>query len=347
MKSVVKSLGSDNHSGVHPKILAALAQCNSGHSPAYGTDDRTLDVEKLFKQIFGPQSESFFVFNGTAANVLSIKTLLQSHHAVICSEDSHLHMDECGAPEAIAGVKLRPLPTADGKLTPAICEKAMIRGGDQHYSQAKMLTITQPTEVGTLYSYAEMKALGEFCRQHKLYFHVDGARFIHASTQLKKSFKELTVDVGVDVLSFGGTKNGLLFGEAVVFMNALHAKEFKFIRKQAMQLPSKMRFLAAQFEALLQNDLWREISEHECRLAKYLEAKIKKIPQLEITQKVQANSLFVKLPQKWIKPLKKEKFFYIWDEDKFIARWMMSFDSSEKDLDEFFARIQKLSAESR
>ncbi|MCB9026309.1 MAG: threonine aldolase [Bdellovibrionaceae bacterium] len=339
---MVKSLGSDNHSGIHPKILESLTKVNYGHSPSYGTDDLTQEVRALFKNQFGPSAETFFVFNGTAANVLSIKTFLKSYESVICSADSHLNLDECGAPEAIAGCKLLPLPSPEGKITVDQCREALIRGGDQHYSQARMISITQPTELGTLYTYEEMKSLAVFCKENHLYFHIDGARFILAAAQLNKSFKELTEDIGVDVLSFGGTKNGLLFGEAVIVFNKEKTKDLKFFRKQCLQLPSKMRFLSAQFKALFTNELWKEISMKECSMALYLAEKINSIKELEILYNVQVNSVFVKLPKAWVKPLRESHFFYIWNENDWSARWMMSFDIEKNDIDQFVDKILEL-----
>ncbi|MCB0391529.1 MAG: low specificity L-threonine aldolase [Bdellovibrionales bacterium] len=343
---MVKSLGSDNHSGIHPEILEALIQTNYGHSPSYGTDELTEEVYKIFKSHFGEKAETFFVFNGTAANVLSIKCFLKSFESVLCAADSHLNLDECGAPEAISGCKLIPLPSPEGKITVDQCREALIRLGDQHYSQPKMVSITQPTELGTLYSYEEMKALSQFCKENSLYFHIDGARFIHAAHQLNKSFKELTQDIGVDVLSFGGTKNGLLYGEAVIVFSKDKIRDLKFYRKQCLQLPSKMRFLSTQFKALLDRDLWRKISQKECELASYLAEKVASIPEVKVFQKVQANSVFVKLPKEWVKPLRNSHFFYIWNEKDWSARWMMSFDTEREDLDEFVNKILELRGES-
>ena len=341
-----KSLGSDNHSGIHPEILKALTEVNKGHSPSYGTDELTAEVRQLFKKEFGDRAETFFVFNGTAANVLSIKTFLKSYESVICAADSHLNLDECGAPEAIAGCKLITLPSPEGKITADQCREVLIRLGDQHFSQPKMVSITQPTELGTLYSYEEMQKLAQFCKENHLYFHVDGARFIHAASQLDKSFKELTQDIGVDILSFGGTKNGLLYGEAVILFHPDKKKDLKFYRKQSLQLPSKMRFLSAQFKTLLSRNLWQEISSKECELATYLANKVESIPEIKIFQKVEANSVFVKLPKSWIKPLKQSHFFYIWNEKDWSARWMMSFDTEKKDIDNFVNKILELKGES-
>ncbi len=337
-----RSLGSDNHSGIHPLILKAICEANVGHSPSYGTDNFTEEVRQIFKNKFGSRSETLFVFNGTAANVLSIKTFLKSYESVICSDVSHIHLDECGAPEAIAGIKLIALPSKNGKITPEQCEQALIRLGDQHFSQPRMISITQPTELGTLYSFEEMQAFSNFCKSRNLFFHVDGARFIHAAHRLNKSFKELSHDIGVDVLSFGGTKNGLLFGECVVLFDSQRAKDLKFYRKQSLQLPSKMRFLSAQFKAFFENDLWRTISSHECDLAQYLANQVSDISEVKILYPVEANAVFAKFPKEWTKPLKKSHFFYIWDETIWSARWMLSFDSTKSDVDNFIQTLHQL-----
>ena len=336
------SFGSDNHSGVHPQILQALIRANEGHAPSYGTDETTVEAQELFRQHFGP-CETFFVFNGTAANVLCIKSLLKSFESVICSEEAHINVDECGAPEAIAGCKLIPVPSQNGKITPQSIKPFLIRQGDQHMSQVKMISITQPTELGTVYSLEEMKNISDLCKEYNLFFHVDGARFIHATQYLKASFKELSTDLGVDALSFGGTKNGLLFGEAVILFNEQAAKNFKYIRKQNMQLPSKMRFLSAQFIELLSNDLWKEISFQEHQRALELFEVVKDVERIEITQPVQSNAVFPKVPQSWIKPLKKEGFFYVWDERQWILRWMMSFNTTSEDVQSFANRVKELS----
>lgn len=330
------SLGSDNHSGIHPKILNSLQANNMGHSASYGTDPITDKAKKLFKDIFGEHCQSFFVFNGTAANVLALKSLVKSYESIICAEDSHLNVDECGAPENHIGCKLIKLPSPDGKIKAEDILSVIIRRGDQHFSQVKAVSITQPTELGTMYSLDELDEIKKICKENKLYLHIDGARFIYAPTYLNTSFKELCKDV--DALSFGGTKNGLIFGEAVLLFNK--TSDFKFIRKQAMQLPSKMRFLSGQFIELLSTGLYKEIAKNGISLAKYLQEKLCNINELEITQQVQANSVFVKIPKAWVKPLREKFFFYIWDESTFEARLMLSYDSTHEHIDSFVEHLQ-------
>ncbi len=343
---MAKNFASDNNSGALPEMVKAIQKANIDHVHAYGGDEYTESAVKKFKEHFGNDIDVHFVFNGTAANVLSIKAFLKPYEAVLCAETSHLHMDECGAPEALTGCKLRLLPSPDGKIKIADLNKQYIRMGDQHYSQPKMVSITQPTEYGTVYTVEEMKAIGKWAKDHNMFFHVDGARFPNAALSLGKKLKEISKDVGVDVLSFGGTKNGLLFGEAVIFFNTQFSKDFKFHRKQMMQLGSKMRFVAAQFEDYLSNDLWEKTGEHSLHMAKLLRAKLSEIPKVEITQEVQSNAVFAKFPKEWIKPLKDLNFFYVWDENTFEVRLMTTFDTTEEQINNFTNLARELSKRS-
>ncbi|HEY1080286.1 MAG TPA: beta-eliminating lyase-related protein, partial [Bdellovibrio sp.] len=264
------------------------------------------------------------------------------YQAVFCADVSHINVDECGAPEYLAGCKLIPLPTVDGKLSVAELEKAYIRRGDQHFSQGQVLSITQPTELGTTYSLAEMKDLITWAQSKKMYVHIDGARFTNAVTHLKKSFKELTADLGVDVLSFGGTKNGLMMGEAVIFFNKELAADFKYIRKQSAQLPSKTRFIACQFQAYLEHDLWQKISEHSLGMAHYLYESVQNIPGVKVRGVPQSNAVFATIPSQWVKKLRENYFFYVWDENTFECRWMTSWDTQKEDIDGFTAVLKEL-----
>lgn len=335
------SFASDNASGVHPQILEAIIKVNGGHLISYGMDEITCQTQKLIKKHFGDKANAYFVFNGTAANVLGISAFLKSYEAIICSSSSHMNCDECGAPEKWIGSKLLTVPTRNGKLYVEDLEKVITRLGDQHYVQPKLLSITQPTEEGTVYTLEELKEISDFVKRHKLFFHLDGARLAQAATFLNKTFKEITTDIGVDVLSLGGTKNGFLLGEAVVFLKSDFKNEFKFIRKQGLQLASKHRFISAQFQAYLSNHLWKEISEHSHSMAKYLVHSIKNIPEIEIVYPVESNAVFAKLPRKLIKKLREHTFFYVWDDKEQIVRWMTSFDTQEKDIDKFVQYINK------
>ncbi len=340
------SLGSDNHSGVHPKVLEALVHANIGHSPSYGTDQRTETAMATLKSVFGKTAHPFFVFNGTAANVLALQAMTQSFESIIAASTSHLNQDECGAPEKHIGCKLITIPSRDGKISPQDIEPLLVRGGDQHYSQARVVSITLPTEYGTCYSLEELRALREFTREKGLYLHIDGARLIYAAHYLQADLRAITEGLGADAVSFGGTKNGLLFGEVVLLYHQQHAAKFKYIRKQGLQLPSKQRFLAAQFCALLDGPgLWREIASSGHRLAVYLAESLKEFSEVKVTQQVNANSVFAIFPKSWIKPLRESFFFYVWDEKTFEVRLMISYDITQKDIDQFLSLLRKLKNE--
>jgi threonine aldolase len=338
----MRGFGSDNHSGVHPEMLKAINTCNAGHAPSYGTDDWTAGAEKLFKQEFGEQAQVFFVFNGTAANVLSLKAMVQSHHAILASQSSHLNQDECGAPEFFTGAKLRTVPSPNGKMSLEDLKSMLIRKGDQHFSQAKAVSLTQPTELGTCYSLSEIRDICAWAKSENIFVHMDGARLANAVTFLNTTFKAMTADLGVDAVSFGGTKNGMLMGEAVVILNPKLAEEFKFIRKQSAQLPSKTRFIASQFEAYLKNQTWKQISEHACKMAQYLHLELGKVSGIEITEKCQSNAVFARIPKPWIKTLRETSFFYVWDEKTFECRLMTSWDTTKEDIDHFVTKAKAL-----
>jgi len=338
----MKGFGSDNHAAVHPKIFEGLLEANVEHAPSYGTDEWTLKVEKKFSDLFQTQTNTFFVFNGTAANVLSLMSFCDSFHSVLVSDCSHLENDECAAPEIMGRVKLKTLPSENGKLTLEALKSALIRRGDQHYSQVKGISLTQPTEVGTCYSIEEIKEIAMWAHQNNLYLHIDGARLANAIYRLKTSYYEMLTATGVDVLSFGGTKNGFMFGEAVVVLNPFLGKNLKYQRKQLCQLPSKSRYIAAQFDKYLDQELWRKIAEHSCKMADFLNEKLKRFKEVQIHYPCQANSVFASFPNSWIKSLKDCKFFYVWDEKTRICRLMMSWDINENDIDEFCSCIEKL-----
>jgi threonine aldolase len=335
------SFGSDNHVGVHPEILAALLAVNDGHSPSYDTDPHTRACQALFRQHFGSQVHSFLVFNGTGANVTALRAITRSHEAVICALDSHVNLDECAAPEVVGHCKLYPLASKHGKLHPDLIKPLLIRGGDQHYSPPRVISVAQPTELGLVYTREEIHALSAFAKQHGLLLHVDGARFANAAVRLGVSLGELAQ--GVDVLSLGGTKNGFMFGEAVVFLNPDLAHEFRYVRKQLLQLPSKSRFIAAQFSAYLQQDLWRKIARHVNSMADYLAERLALVPSVEIVYPVESNAVFVRVPKQMIKPLRKEFFFFVWDPAASIIRLMCGFDTTRADIDAFVAQVQRLS----
>ena len=334
-----RSFASDNNAGVHPQVLRALAAANRGHTVGYGDDRYTESAVRKFQQHFGPGIDVFFVFNGTAANGLSLKALTNSYHAVICAEAAHIYTDECGAPEKFTGCKLIPIPAQNGKLTVEAVTHAYHGIGDQHHVQPRVVSITQSTEVGTVYTPEEVKALARFAHEHGMFLHMDGARIANAAASLGLTLRECTRDLGVDVLSFGGTKNGLMGAEAVVFFlrntTTRLSADFLYLRKQGMQLSSKMRFISVQFETLLSNDLWLKSARHANRMARLLEQELEKIPQVKVAYPVEANGVFARIPRHAIAKIKKRYFFYVWDEAQSMVRWMCSFDTTEQDVKQF------------
>src|ERR1700691_1505152 len=288
-----RSFASNNNAGVHPEVLEAIAAANQGHVVAYGADPYTRSAVEKSEEHFGPDIAVFFTFNGTGANVLSLQSLTRSFQSVLCSAYAHIYTDECGAPEKHTGCKLIPLPQENGKITLESVRHAYHGIGDEHHSQPRVISITQSTEMGTVYRPEEIQALASFAHEHDMFLHVDGARIANAAASLGQTLRQASRDLGVDVLSFGGTKNGIMGGEAVVFFRPELSREFLYLRKQSMQLASKMRFVAAQFEALLSNDLWRRSAQHGNRMARVLEKEIRSIPGVRIVWKVEANGVFV------------------------------------------------------
>lgn len=336
-----RSFASDNNAGIHPDVLKAIAEANHGHVVGYGDDPYTQAAVRQFHRHFGKDISVFFVFNGTAANCLSLKALTSSFEAVICPESAHIYVDECGAPEKFTGSKLIPIATADGKLTTESVERAYHGIGDQHHVQPRVISITQPTEVGTVYQPDEIRSLAAFAHERAMFLHVDGARIANAAAFLRMSLRECTRDLGVDVLSFGATKNGGMGAEAVVFFAPKRAEDFKFYRKQGMQLASKMRFSSVQFEALLEGDLWLRNAKHSNRMAQLLKSELSKIPQVRIAYEVESNGVFAKIPRPAIAKLQKRYFFYMWNQDQALVRWMCSWDTTEDDVKEFSEYVRR------
>ena len=336
-----RSFASDNNAGIHPKVLEAITAANEGHVIAYGDDACTARAIELFRQHFGKHVEVYFVFGGTGANVLGLKAMTQPHHAIVCAHTAHINVDECGAPEKSTGCKLLSLTTEDGKITVEHVRPYLSAVGNEHHVQPRVISISQATELGTVYTPAELKALSRFAHKQGMLLHMDGARISNAAASLKTSLRAITGDVGVDVLSFGGAKNGMMYGEAVVFFDPSLAKDFKFTRKQGTHLPSKMRFISAQFEALLSDDLWRQNAAHANRMAQILASELQKIPQIELTQKVESNAVFARVAPKYIPQLQKQYFFYVWDEAISEVRFMTSFDTTEEDIADFVALVRK------
>jgi threonine aldolase len=332
-----RGFASDNNSGAHPDVLAAIAEANAGHVVAYGDDEFTAATREGFQRHFGDQAEPFLVFNGTGANVCAIDALTRSFEGVICTEVAHLHVDECGAPERVAGSKLLPVAAEHGKLRPADVRRWEGRRGDEHQVQPRVVSITQATELGTVYEPEEVREIADVAHELEMYLHVDGARLANAAASLGVPLRALTTDLGVDAVSFGGTKNGLLLGEAVVFLRPGLGDSFRFTRKQLGQLASKMRFLAVQFDALLDGDLWRSNAAHANAMARRLADAIEPIDGAEIAFPVQANGVFVNLPAPAIERLRDALPaalpFYVWDDAAGTIRLMCSWDTTEEDVD--------------
>jgi len=335
-----RGFASDNNSGVHSEIIKAIIEANEGHTVAYGDDIYTERAKQKFYEHFGNDIDIYFVFIGTAANVLGLNAATRSWNSVICAETAHINVDECGAPEKFNGFKLLSIETPNGKLTVDLIQKHMHGFGFEHHSQPKVISITQATEMGTVYTKGEIMALADFAHKNNMYLHMDGARIANAAVTLNMKFKEFTKDAGVDILSFGGTKNGMMYGEAILFLDKQLGQDFKYVRKQGMQLASKMRFISAQFERYLTDNLWYKNAKHSNQMAQLLASKVQEIPQIKITQKVEANGVFAIVPKEIIEDLKKEYFFYDWDESKNEVRWMCSFDTAQEDIFKFVELIK-------
>lgn len=337
-----RGFASDNNAGVHPSILDALGEVNDGHVIAYGDDPYTAKATREIREIFGADTELFFVFIGTAANVLGLSTVTQPYHAVICPETAHINVDECGAPEKFSGCKLLTCSTPDGKLTVDMIASHMHGIGFEHHVQPRVVSITQATELGTVYTIDEVREIANYTHQHGMLLHMDGARISNAAVSLDCGLYEMTGGAGVDVLSFGGTKNGMMYGEAILFFNKALCEDFKYIRKQGMQLASKMRYIAAQFSAFLKNGLWIANATHANLMAQKLHAAVKDIPGVKVTRKVESNAVFAIVPPQIIPTLQEKFFFYVWDEERSEVRWMCSFDTSEEDIASFASLLRSL-----
>ncbi|WP_027720915.1 threonine aldolase family protein [Maridesulfovibrio zosterae] len=338
----MRSFASDNYAGVHPDIMDAIVKANHDHMPSYGVDPISTEAQQLFRDHFGKDAKIFFIATGTAANTLILKHLTRSWNSVICSECAHITVDECGSCEAIAGIKLIHAQTINGKLSVEAIDPILSGRLDVHQSQPAVISITQNTELGTLYSINEIKEICAYAHSKGLYVHMDGARIANACAALNVSLKEMTVDCGVDALSFGGTKNGCMCAEAAVFINPELGVNFEFVRKQGMQLISKMRYVGAQFKALLSNDLWLRNAQHSNRMAALLAETAGKINGVTITQKVEANGVFAIIPEEVTIKLQEKFPFYVWDESTGEVRWMTSWSTTNEDINEFCFSLQDL-----
>jgi threonine aldolase len=340
-----RDFASDNHAGVHPEVLEALIAANAGHAASYGADPWTERAEGAFRRHFGPEARAFCVFNGSGANVAAIDAVTRPFEGVICTDVAHMNVDECGAPERLAGAKLLTVPTEHGKLTPDDVRRWEPKRGDEHHVQPRLVSITQSTELGTLYTVEETRAIADAAHELGMLVHVDGARLANAAAALEQPLAALSTGAGVDVVSFGGTKNGLVFGEAVVFCRAELGDDFAFTRKQLLQLASKMRFVSAQFEALLDGDLWLRNARHANAMAARLATAVGAIDGVEISHPVEANAVFARLPRPAIERLLAElpgdHPFYVWDEATDEVRWMCAWDTEPEDVDEFAATVAR------
>ncbi|MEN0024245.1 MAG: low specificity L-threonine aldolase [Microbacterium sp.] len=344
----IRGFASDNYSGVHPEVLAAIAEANGGHQIAYGEDAYTERLQEVFRSHFGEGVEAFPVFNGTGANVTALQSMLPRWGAVIAASSAHINVDEGGAPERIGGFKILAVPTDDGKLTPELVDREAWGWGDEHRAQPLVVSITQSTELGTLYTVDEIRALADHAHERGMTLHLDGARISNAAAALDLPLRAFTRDAGVDVLSFGGTKNGAMLGEAIVVLNTEASTGLTYSRKFNMQLSSKMRFVSAQLIALLDGDLWLRNARHANAMAQRLRGSIEagiadgSIAGVAFTQPTQANGVFAALPDGIADSLRESFRFYDWDAARNEVRWMCGFDTEEADVDAFVAELARL-----
>src|SRR4051794_23284303 len=340
MKDTHLSLASENYAGIHPAILEAIIQCNSGHQRSYGNDAYTEKARAVIKEHFGNDAEAHFVMNGTGANVFALSTMTRSYNAIICSDLAHVFVSESTAVEAFTGCRLLLVPTKEGKIIPQALEQTITRIGDIHFPQAKVLTITQPTEYGTVYTLAEMQELIAIARKNNLYVHIDGARLFNAAVALGCSLEELTA--GADIVCLGGTKAGMMIGEAVIFLNKQLYSDSRYLLKRSMQLASKMRFISCQFEGMLSNNVWKEIATHTNAMAKLLANGLQQFDEIKVTRPVDTNAVFATMPPAWFEALQQEMLFYMWDETINEVRMMCSFDIQEEDINRFIEAVRRL-----
>lgn len=342
-----RGFASDNNSGVHPAVMEEIIRVNSGHTVGYGDDPFTERAKEMLRMELGEQAEVYFVFTGTGANVLGLAGVTRSWNSVVTAHTAHIETDECGAPEKFTGCKLLPVDTSDGKLRPEMLDRHMHGFDFEHHSQPAVISISQVTEMGTVYTAEEVKALADYAHGYGLLLHMDGARIANAAVSLGLPFRAFTTDAGVDILSFGGTKNGMMYGEAVCYLKPGLAQGFKYLRKQGMQLASKMRFIGAQYTAYLTGGLWKECAAHANLMAAALEKQLREISGVKITQKVEANGIFIIMPGKVAERLRREYFFYPWNEQLSEYRLMTSWDTTSDDVDKFIQRLKAILAENK
>lgn len=336
----MRSFASDNNSGVHPLVMEALVKTNVNHALGYGGDKWTEEAICKVREQFTADCEPFFVFNGTGSNVVALQLLTRPYNSILCAETAHIYVDECGSPVKMTGCQIRPVATTAGKITPELIIPFLHGFGDQHHSQPGAVYLSQCTELGTVYTPEELKAITTLAHQYGMYVHMDGARIANAAVALNVSLKALTVDCGIDILSFGGTKNGLMMGECVVVFNPALIKEAKFYRKQSAQLASKMRYLSCQFTAYLTDELWLKNASHANMMAQLLYRELSQFPDIHFTQKMESNQLFMMMPRKVIDRMLESYFFYFWNEEVNEIRLVTSFDTTEEDIYGFINKLR-------
>lgn len=340
----MRSFASDNNSGVHPSVMNAVLEANDNHAVGYGDDPWTEKATRKIREVFGNDADPFFVFNGTGANSVALQAVTRPFNSILCAETAHINVDECGAPGRMTGCAIVAIPTPDGKLTPELIKPRLHNFGVCHHSQPKAVYISQVSELGTVYTIKEVKAIAELLHAHDMYLHMDGARLANACAYLQCTMKEITVDAGVDILSFGGTKNGMMMGEAVISFRPEITENLPYYRKQSAQLASKLRYLSAQFVPYLENNLWLENARKANSSATRLAQILGRYPQIRFTQKVESNQLFFTLPAEAVKKLQEKYFFYMWNEESNEARLVTSWDTTDEDLAEIEQTLKEIFA---
>lgn len=341
----MRSFASDNNSGVHPSIMEAVIKANEDHAIGYGDDPWTAAATEKIRSIFGEEATPFFVFNGTGANSVALQAVTRPFNSILCAETAHINVDECGAPGRMTGCAIVTIPTPDGKLTPELIRPRLHNFGVCHHSQPKAVYISQVSELGTVYTIEEVRAIADLLHAHNMYLHMDGARLANACAYLNCTMKQLTVDAGVDILSFGGTKNGMMMGEAVVSFRPEITENLPYYRKQSAQLASKQRYLSAQFIPYLENNLWLENAMRANISAAKLADVLRQYPQIQFTQKVETNQIFFTIPSGPLKKLQERYFFYMWNEENNEARLVTSWDTTGEDIARFEQDLKEIMRE--
>lgn len=331
----MRSFASDNNSGVHPRIMDAIIRANDNHAVGYGDDPWTEEATRKIQEVLGPEASPFFVFNGTGANAVALQAVTRPFNSIICASTAHIYVDECGAPARMTGCAVLPIVTPDGKLTPDLIRHQLHNFGVCHHSQPKAVYISQASELGTVYTVDEVRAIADLLHSYTMYLHMDGARLANACASLGCSMREVTAEAGVDVLSFGGTKNGMMLGESVVSFRPEITENLMYYRKQSAQLASKLRYLSAQFIPYLTDGLWLENARKANESAARLEKVLRCYPEIHFTQKVESNQLFFTLPTEALRVLQEKYFFYMWNEEINEARLVTSWDTTDEDISAF------------